>query len=57
VYRKTIGSAVLFVLCALHALWSVAAFAATDAADAMPASMDQRVRACARARRAGPGPQ
>jgi cytochrome c553 len=46
VYRKTIGSAVLFVLCALHALWSGAAFAATDAAGVMPASMDQRMRAC-----------
>ncbi|HEX3379497.1 MAG TPA: c-type cytochrome [Paraburkholderia sp.] len=45
-YRKTIGSTVLFVLCALHALWSGAAFAATDAAGAMPSSMDQRMRAC-----------
>ncbi|EDZ98687.1 putative periplasmic cytochrome c protein [Burkholderia sp. H160] len=46
-YRKTIGSSVLFVLCALHALWSGAAFAATDAAaGTMPTAMDQRVRAC-----------
>ncbi|KXU90130.1 cytochrome C [Paraburkholderia monticola] len=45
-YRKTIGTSVLFVLYALHALWSGAAFAATDASGAMPASMDQRMRAC-----------
>ncbi|MBB5416749.1 c-type cytochrome [Paraburkholderia sp. CNPSo 3155] len=45
-YRKTIGSAVLFVLCALQALWSGAAVAATDASSAMPPSMDQRIRAC-----------
>jgi cytochrome c553 len=43
VHRRTIGSSILFLVCAA---WACATLAATDAAAPMPSAMDERVRAC-----------